>query len=111
MEEEEHEVYGGEIPVEEGDIDMSATDDDAIKVPSVLYFTTVEIHYQYSCVMKASSVWCVNLLCSVDVAGAGRDEEEIEGDGGGSSCSSRNASQGRKGNGRCSRFTSISNYL
>ncbi|KAA0036316.1 hypothetical protein IC582_018336 [Cucumis melo] len=31
MEEEEHEVYGGEIPVEEGDIDMSAADDDAIK--------------------------------------------------------------------------------
>ncbi|KAG5029670.1 hypothetical protein JHK87_013184 [Glycine soja] len=32
MEEEEHEVYGGEIPDEgemEGDIDMSATDDDA----------------------------------------------------------------------------------
>lgn len=32
MEEEEHEVYGGEIPDEgemEGDIDMSAADDDA----------------------------------------------------------------------------------
>ena len=35
MEEEEHEVYGGEIPVEgemEGDVDMSAGDDDAVKV-------------------------------------------------------------------------------
>lgn len=53
MEEEEHEVYGGEIPVEEGDIDMSAADDDAIKVPSILYFITVEMHYQYSCVMEA----------------------------------------------------------
>ncbi|KAE8637230.1 hypothetical protein CSA_021625 [Cucumis sativus] len=34
MEEEEHEVYGGEIPVEgemEGDVDMSAGDDDAVK--------------------------------------------------------------------------------
>jgi len=32
MEEEEHEVYGGEIPDEgemEGDVDMSAADDDA----------------------------------------------------------------------------------
>ncbi|KAI8536278.1 hypothetical protein RHMOL_Rhmol10G0244800 [Rhododendron molle] len=34
MEEEEHEVYGGEIPVEgemEGDVDMAAADDDAVK--------------------------------------------------------------------------------
>ncbi|XP_022136947.1 polyadenylate-binding protein 2-like isoform X1 [Momordica charantia] len=34
MEEEEHEVYGGEIPVEgemDGDVDMSAGDDDAVK--------------------------------------------------------------------------------
>ncbi|KAM7275229.1 hypothetical protein ACFE04_017095 [Oxalis oulophora] len=38
MDEEEHEVYGGEIPVEEGDIDgqhgdveMAAADDDAVK--------------------------------------------------------------------------------
>ena len=35
MEEEEHEVYGGEIPVEgemDGDVDMSVADDDAVKV-------------------------------------------------------------------------------
>lgn len=35
MEEEEHEVYGGEIPVEgemDGDVDMSGADDDAVKV-------------------------------------------------------------------------------
>ncbi|KAG7015378.1 Polyadenylate-binding protein 3, partial [Cucurbita argyrosperma subsp. argyrosperma] len=34
MEEEEHEVYGGEIPVEgemDGDVDMSVADDDAVK--------------------------------------------------------------------------------
>ena len=41
MEEEEHEVYGGEIPDVEGDmdahntdVDMSAADDDAVKVIS-----------------------------------------------------------------------------
>lgn len=41
MEEEEHEVYGGEIPDMEGDmdahntdVDMSAADDDAVKVIS-----------------------------------------------------------------------------
>lgn len=42
MEEEEHEVYGGEIPVEgemegdvdshQADVDMSTADDDAVKV-------------------------------------------------------------------------------
>lgn len=39
MEEEEHEVYGGEIPDVEGDmdghnadVDMAAADDDAVKV-------------------------------------------------------------------------------
>lgn len=35
MEEEEHEVYGGEIPVEgemDADVDMSVHDDDAVKV-------------------------------------------------------------------------------
>jgi hypothetical protein len=39
MEEEEHEVYGGEIPDVEGDmdphdtdVDMSAAEDDAVKV-------------------------------------------------------------------------------
>ena len=42
MEEEEHEVYGGEIPdvgemdgdmdAQHGDVDMSAADDDAVKV-------------------------------------------------------------------------------
>lgn len=41
MEEEEHEVYGGEIPVEEGDIDMSAADDDAIKVFSAPSLTII----------------------------------------------------------------------
>lgn len=42
MEEDEHEVYGGEIPVEgemDGDVDMSAGDDDAVKVAiRSLYF-------------------------------------------------------------------------
>lgn len=41
MDEEEHEVYGGEIPVEEGDVDMTAADDDAIKVPSTPSLTTM----------------------------------------------------------------------
>lgn len=40
MEEEEHEVYGGEIPVEEADVDMSAADDDAIKVPTAASLTS-----------------------------------------------------------------------
>lgn len=65
MEEEEHEVYGGEIPDEgemEGDmdshaadVDMSAADDDAVKVllfffsekienPSVQFSITVWLH-------------------------------------------------------------------
>lgn len=48
MEEEEHEVYGGEIPDEgemEGDmdshaadVDMSAADDDAVKVLLFFFF-------------------------------------------------------------------------
>lgn len=46
MEEEEHEVYGGEIPDVEGDmdahntdVDMSAADDDAVKVISKISFS------------------------------------------------------------------------
>jgi hypothetical protein len=43
-----------------------------------------------------------------DGAGAGRDEEAVEGDGGGSRRSPRNAGQGREGDGCGSRFESLS---
>ena len=33
MDEEEHEVYGQEIPVDGEDVDMSGAGDDAAKVP------------------------------------------------------------------------------
>lgn len=32
MDQEEHEVYGQEIPVDGGDMDMDAGEDDAVKV-------------------------------------------------------------------------------
>jgi hypothetical protein len=47
-------------------------------------------------------------MCVCDVAGAGRDEEAVEGDGGGSRRSPRNAGQGREVNGCGSRFEFIS---
>ena len=56
MEEEEHEVYGGEIPDEgemdgdmeahHGDVDMSAADDDAVKVSLLLFFLSSYYDYQ-----------------------------------------------------------------
>lgn len=59
MEEEEHEVYGGDIPVEDGDVDMSAADDDAIKVSPASFLTTTQIDDQYGCACV------VNMLISV----------------------------------------------
>lgn len=51
MEEEEHEVYGGEIPDMEGDmdphnadVDMSAADEDAVKV--LIFSVLVSIVYR-----------------------------------------------------------------
>ena len=49
MEEEEHEVYGGEIPVEaemDADVDMSVADDDAVKVLplALLYIFQISSH-------------------------------------------------------------------
>lgn len=41
MDEEEHEVYGGEIPDEsamDADVDLDHPDDEAAKVPSLSYF-------------------------------------------------------------------------
>lgn len=55
MEEEEHEVYGGEIPDVEGDmdaqnadVDMSAADDDAVKV----LFLFLEFYLNLFCFQK-----------------------------------------------------------
>lgn len=47
MEEEEHEVYGGEIPDEadmDADVDIGRSDEDAAKViPSSILFPVIEI--------------------------------------------------------------------
>jgi hypothetical protein len=52
MEEEEHEVYGGEIPDVEGDmdphnadVDMSAADDDAVKVLQLFFHSISVFNY------------------------------------------------------------------
>lgn len=52
MDEEEHEVYGGEIPIEGdmephgADVDMSTADDDAVKVVPLILFCI------FSCFIK-----------------------------------------------------------
>ena len=72
MEEEEHEVYGGDIPVEgdmEGDmeghgpdVDMSAADDDAVKVFSrfIQYFYLSDFLFDF--ILKFFRDWFVNCL-------------------------------------------------
>lgn len=58
MEEEEHEVYGGEIPdvgemegdmdPHNADIDMSAADDEAVKVLFLLLYICVPFNLRFS---------------------------------------------------------------
>lgn len=102
MDEEEHEVYGGEIPDEgelEGDmdahntdVDMATNDEDAVKVFSLFpLFFPFDLDWR----SKARMTWnrpnrfdFVYLVLS----GAGRDEEKAEGDGGGGGGSPRDAS-------------------
>lgn len=41
MEEEEHEVYGGDIPDVGEDVDMATADDDAVKVKYLFIYLSI----------------------------------------------------------------------
>lgn len=104
-EEQEHEVYGGEIPDEgemETDLEMSARaeeeelQDASSKVP----FPAINLSLSLS-----PGLFAITFLL---VAGLGGHEEEAQGDRRRSRRSSRNAGQGRERDGCCSRSFSLS---
>lgn len=97
MDEDEHEVYGGEIPDEadmDADVDMSRSDEDASKV-----LLSLICHNRFSYEIPSNPNGTPNCGLCVWVAGAGRDEEAAEGDGGGGDCSPWYACQGGEGDG------------
>lgn len=95
MDEEEHEVYGGEIPIEGdmephgADVDMATADDDAVKVGlwQFLFLYFLDLLVKMKCRYK-DLIWILRcywwwVFCFIvwGIEGIGWDEEEIEGDG------------------------------
>ena len=126
MEQEEHEVYGADIPDEaemDADVDLQEHDDEQdhhqhpSNDPNKVRFVTAEVSLSLSlslsllgfrdciCVCVCLFVF-LNLVLEffLCVTGLGGHEEEAEGDRGRSQRPPRNAGQGRERDGRCSRF-------
>lgn len=107
----EHEVYGGEIPADDGeDVDMASradddqdyTDDPNSKVgPS--QSNLIQSRFAKSRFCGGSCVDSASFLVFVN-SGAGGHEEAAEGDRGRGRRAPRYAGQGGKGDGSCSRY-------
>jgi hypothetical protein len=105
MEDEEHEVYGQEIPVDGEDVDMSGAGDEAAKVPpggpvSCCHFS---VTLTLAAVLTSSPAGAA--------AGTRRDEAPPQGDGGGGRRAPRDAGQGRQGDARFGSLTVCSRNI
>ena len=97
MEDDEHEVYGQEIPVDGEDVDMAAAGDDAAKVRSA---PSPCRRFLPSSQIPTLTLTPVLTLLAYAAAGARRDEASAQGDGGGGRRPPRDAGQGRQGDAR-----------
>lgn len=106
--EQEHEVYGGEIPGDDGDmdadIDMSGRhDDDQGYDDPNSKATSLSLPLFSRLLLLSISLCFVLKLISFGLVGVGGHEEEAQRDGGRGRSSSGHAGQGREGDGCCSR--------